>query len=125
MADKIEILARKVNDLKKQESKLRKDWEEEKNINDKSYAKIMFVVGTNHDYYQNMELANKLVVEVEKLNKSISRGIFTRNSIYNQDFNNNCVLIEVGGPESTYESVVNSLKVLARAISNYLGEYNG
>ena len=89
------------------------------------YAKIMFVVGTNYDYSLNMELANNLVEKIEKINKSISRGVFTRNSIYNQDFNNNCVLIEVGGPESSYESVVNSLKVLADAINSYLGDNNG
>ena len=32
-------------------------------------------------------------------------GISDNVSIYNQDYNKNCVLIEVGGPESTYESV--------------------
>lgn len=86
------------------------------------YAKIMFVVGTNYDYSVNMSVANSIVENIEKINNNISRGIFTRNSVYNQDFNNNCVLIEVGGPESTYESVINSLEVLARAINNYIGE---
>ena len=88
------------------------------------YAKIMFVVGTNYDYYPNMQVSEQLVKEIEKINKSISRGIFTRNSIYNQDFNDNCILIEVGGPESTYESITNSLEVLARAINNFIGEEN-
>ncbi len=87
------------------------------------YAKIMFVMGNNYDYYDNLAVAEKLVSEVEKMNKTISRGIFTRkNSVYNQDFNKNCVLIEVGGPDSTYESVSNTLSVLALAIKNYLGE---
>ena len=89
------------------------------------YAKIMFVVGTNYDYEVNMNVAKNIISEIEKINKSISRGIFTRNSIYNQDFNNNCVLIEVGGPESSYDSVSNSLKILARAINNYIGDKNG
>lgn len=87
------------------------------------YAKIMFVMGNNYDYQDNLLVATKLVNEIEKINKNISRGIFTRkNSVYNQDFNKNCVLIEVGGPDSTYESVSNTLKVLALAIKNYLGE---
>ena len=86
------------------------------------YAKIMFVVGTNYDYSINMQVASSLVTRIENINKSISRGIFTRNSIYNQDYNDNCVLIEVGGPESSYESVTNSLKILARAIKDYVGE---
>ena len=89
------------------------------------YAKIMFVVGTNYDYEVNMNVAKDIIKYIEKSNKSISRGIFTRNSIYNQDFNNNCVLIEIGGPESSYESVSNSLKVLAHAINNYIGDKNG
>ena len=92
------------------------------NVNGKDYAKIMFVVGTNYDYQENMNVANSLIREIENINKDISRGVFTRFSVYNQDYNKNCVLIEVGGPESTYESVSNSLSVLASAINNYLGE---
>lgn len=93
------------------------------NIDGKDYAKIMFVMGNNYDYQDNLNVATKLVEEVEKINKGISRGIFTRKkSVYNQDFNKNCVLIEIGGPESTYESVSNTLNVLALAIKNYLGE---
>lgn len=92
-------------------------------VEGKDYAKIMFVMGNNYDYKDNLDVATKLVNELEKINKDISRGIFTRkNSVYNQDFNKNCVLIEIGGPESSYESVSNSLKILALAIKNYIGE---
>ena len=72
-----------------------------------------------------LALFERINKTLEKINKSISRGIFTRNSVYNQDFNDNCVLIEVGGPESSYESVSNSLKILAQAINNYIGDING
>lgn len=91
-------------------------------IDGKDYAKIMFVLATNYDYKDNEQVVNKLLNELESINKNISRGIFISNYIYNQDFNNNCILIELGGPESTYESIVNSLDVLALAIKNYLGE---
>lgn len=91
-------------------------------LDDKDYAKIMFVVGTNHDYSNNIKVVNGLIENIESINKSISRGIFTRNYIYSQDYSGNCVLIELGGPESTYESISNSLDVLALAIKNYLGE---
>ncbi len=91
-------------------------------IDNKDYAKIMFVVGTNYDYQENINVANSLIREIEKINKSISRGVFTRFSVYNQDYNKNCVLIELGGPESTYESISNSLEILSLAIKNYLGE---
>lgn len=89
-------------------------------VDGKDYAKIMFVVGTNYDYEENMNVAKKIIEEIENINPKISRGVFTRYSTYNQDFNKNCVLIEVGGPESTYESISNSLGVLSEAINNYL-----
>jgi len=91
-------------------------------VDGKDYAKIMFVLATNYDYSVNEQVVNNLLYEIEKINKSISRGIFISEYTYNQDFNNNCVLIELGGPESTYESIVNTLEVLALAIKNYLGE---
>lgn len=91
-------------------------------INGTDYAKIMFVVGTNYNYTENMNVAKGIVEEIENINKDISRGVFTRKSVYNQDYNTNCVLIEIGGPESTYTSISNTLEVLALAISNYLGE---
>ena len=92
-------------------------------VDNKDYAKIMFVVGMNHDYTYNMEVVDKLINEIESINKEISRGKYLRKTaIFNQDFNNNCVLIELGGPESTYESISNSLSVLALAIKNYLAE---
>ena len=91
-------------------------------VDNKDYAKIMFVVGLNYDYKENMALVDSLIIEIEKINKDISRGKFLRKSSkYNQDYNKSCVLIELGGPESTYESITNSLKVLALAINNYFG----
>ena len=41
------------------------------------------------------------------------------NGIYNQDINNNCILIEVGGVENTIEEVYNTMD----AISNILYKY--
>ena len=91
-------------------------------VDEKDYAKIMFVVGLNHDYKNNMIVVDKLINEIEKINKSISRGKFLRKSSkFNQDYNPNCILIELGGPESTYESLINSLEVLSSAINNYFG----
>lgn len=92
-------------------------------VNEKDYAKIMFVIGTGYNNENNLNVVNSLIENIELINKDISRGLFTRNgSIYNGDFNKNCVLIELGGPESTYTSISNSLDVLSLAIKNYLGE---
>ena len=92
-------------------------------IDKKDYAKLMLVVGKDYDYEENMKVALEIIKNIESINKDISRGIFTREKgKYNQDYNKNCILIEIGGPESTYESISNSIEVLSLAIKNYLGE---
>lgn len=89
-------------------------------VDGKDYAKIMFVVGTGHDYSENLKVVNTLIKNIENINKSISKGIFTRGYKYNQDFNKNCVLIEIGGPESTFTSISNTIDVLSLAIKQYI-----
>lgn len=91
-------------------------------IDGKDYAKILFVIGTKGEYQGNMSVAESIDNEIKKINPSISRGIFTRYSTFNQDFSPNNIIIEVGGVDSSYESVSNSLSVLALAIKNYLGD---
>lgn len=97
-------------------------------INGKSYARILFVLGLENINY----LENKKVMEFMEdfLNANyygISRGIFERegpgvNGVYNQDFSNNCVLIEVGGEYNTTEEVANTIEVIAEMINAYVGE---
>ena len=91
-------------------------------IDGKDYAKILFVIGTKGEYQGNMSVAESIDNEIKKINPSISRGIFTRYSTFNQDFSPNNIIIEVGGVDSSYESVSNSLSVLALAIKKYLGD---
>ena len=59
--------------------------------------------------------------EIKKINSKISRGILEKPYVYNQNFNSNCILIELGAEHSTYESISNSIEILAQAINNYLG----
>ena len=72
-------------------------------IDGKKYARVLFVVGLEHDNYQeNLNLANYLNDEVKKFNGNLSRGVLQKkgsgvNGIYNQDFNKNTILIEFGG----------------------------
>ena len=96
-------------------------------IGDKSYAKILFVVGLSHDNYkENLNVAKKLnSIIVSKAN--ISRGIMQKssanaNGVYNQDLNSNVVLIEVGGYQNKYSEVDNTLEILAEVIKEYLDE---
>lgn len=97
-------------------------------IDELRYAKILFVVGTdNPDYAKNQDMAKKLNAILEKLNPSLSRGISLRGGtgyqgIYNQDYSEYTLLIEVGGTYNTIDEVNRSLKVLAEVISTYIKE---
>ena len=95
-------------------------------IDGKKYARVLFVVGLEHDNYQeNLNLATYLNDEVKKFNGNLSRGVLQKkgsgvNGIYNQDFNKNTILIEVGGQYNHIEEVNNTLKVIANIIYDYL-----
>lgn len=90
------------------------------------YAKMMFVVGLKHENYQpNLDLANALNEKIKAIDSSLTRGVLQKdnagaNGIYNQDFDPNTILIEVGGQYNYIEEVNNSLKVFARVLYDYL-----
>lgn len=96
-------------------------------INNYSYAKMMFVIGMNHDNYKkNEELMLKLNEFLTRGYKGLMREPFYgKNSRYNQHFNENVMLIEIGGPESTISEVSLSVKAFAESLSNLLGEDYG
>lgn len=94
----------------------------------KNFARFLFVVGLEHEKYDNnlnnaMTLDNKIETKCQKL----SRGIMKKsgkgvNGIYNQDFDENVFLIEVGGQYNNIEEVKNSVKLLADVIFDYVKE---
>ena len=96
-------------------------------IYDKNYAKILFVIGTEHEnYQQNLSIATSLNNLIQKKYPSLTRGIITKggtnvNGIYNQDLSENSILIECGGYQNTLEEVMNTLDILADIIKEYLG----
>lgn len=98
--------------------------------NDKKYARIMFVVGKKYDTYEkNLALAKKLNEMIKEKVPNLSRGVLEKggpgaNGIYNQDFNPNTILIEVGGQYNYIEEVNNTLKVVADVLYDYLGGLN-
>lgn len=91
--------------------------------NNKKYAKIMFVVGIEHNNYKkNLELASDLNYKINMKLPGISRGISKKggrnvNGIYNQDLSQNALLIEVGGIENTIEEIYNTMEVIALVLS--------
>jgi stage II sporulation protein P len=93
-------------------------------INNINYAKVMFVVGGNHDNYKyNYELMDDLNKRIKSINSNLSRGIFLRRtSNYNQDLDSKIILIELGGIENTKEEVNNTIKILSKVLADYLNE---
>ena len=97
-------------------------------INGKNYARVMFLVGLEHKNYQkNLELATRLDELIRQFDSTLSRGIYQKegpgvNGIYNQDFNSNTILIEVGGQYNTIEEVANTIEAIALVFKDYLGE---
>ena len=95
-------------------------------IGDKTYAKVMFLLGLeNPNYKENLKLMESMNNYLDKNYKGLSRGIYKKegrgvNGVYNQDFDANTFLIEVGGVGNTIEEVSNSLKVIANCIYNYI-----
>lgn len=95
-----------------------------------SYAKILFVVGTdNGKYVENRAFAVKLEEILTGISKELSRGVSLRGGVgyqgvYNQDYSDHALLIQVGGVHNTIDEVNRSLKVLANVIATYIKEEN-
>lgn len=90
-------------------------------INNEEYAKIMFVQNVN--YKDNITLANKLNDILNEKYSGITRGIYNKYvDNFNQDLNNNVLLIELGGNTNTFEQVNNSIDALAYSIKELLNE---
>lgn len=90
-------------------------------INNEEYAKIMFVQNVN--YKNNITLANKLNNILNEKYSGITRGIYNKYvDNFNQDLNNNVLLIELGGNTNTFEQVNNSIDALAYSIKELLNE---
>ena len=99
-------------------------------INNKTYARILFVVGLEHSNYQkNLNLANELNELFDKKYKGISRGVYKKegasvNGIYNQDISSNVMLIELGGVDNNIDEVMNTINVISEILSIYINEYD-
>lgn len=88
-------------------------------IDDKSYAKVMFVINEN---LPNMKTANDLN-EILSSKLDISKGIYHKKiSNFNQDLSENVILIEMGGNNNTFSEVENSIPILADSIKDYVNE---
>ena len=98
------------------------------NINGKDYAKVLFVVGLeNENYEKNLEVVTKLNNIILSKYPNLTRGIMKKqgsgvNGIYNQDLNENVILIELGSNENNIDEINNTLDILKDVIGEYLNE---
>lgn len=94
-------------------------------IDGEEHAKIMLVVGAEHDQYErNLKLATVLHELIEENYQGLSRGVITKkgpgnNGIYNQDLLENAVLIEFGGHENTLDELYRTADIVAEVFSDY------
>lgn len=83
-------------------------------ISDKSYAKILFVIGLeNNNYEKNLKFTEEINTCLNKNYPTLSKGIYKKqgagvNGIYNQDFSPYTILVEIGGYENTINEIMNS-----------------
>lgn len=83
-------------------------------INDKSYAKILFIVGLENSKYQNnLNFTTEIDNCLNEKYPALSKGIYKKsgagvNGVYNQDFSPFVILVEMGGYENTTTEVLNS-----------------
>lgn len=95
-------------------------------VGDKSYAKILFLIGLeNANYQENLDFTNKISDLLNQKVKGLSKGIYKKegplvNGVYNQDFSNRVILIEVGGNENTIDEVYRSLIVLGEVLDEVI-----
>ena len=99
------------------------------NINNKSYAKILFLIGLeNPNYQENLSFTEKLNNLINQKYPHLSKGIYKKggpgvNGVYNQDFSKYLILVEMGGYQNTPIEVLNSSLALAECFMEVINEY--
>ena len=97
-------------------------------IDGKDYAKILFLIGLeNPNYEKNLLLTEKINNKLNEYYPGLSKGILRKggegvNGIYNQDFNENVILVEMGGYENTTTEVLNSSLAFAKCFMEAINE---
>jgi len=99
-------------------------------IDGKSYAKILFIVGLENPSYQdNLVFTEKINNKIDEYYPNLSKGIYKKegpgvNGVYNQDFSKNTILIEIGGYENTTVEVLNTTLAFSKCFLEVINEEN-
>ena len=98
------------------------------NINNKSYAKILFIIGMeNPNYEDNLIFTTKINNILDEKYNGLSKGILKKqgpgvNGVYNQDFSPNTILIEIGGVDNTVDEVLNTTIAFAECFMEVISK---
>ncbi len=99
-------------------------------IDGKDYAKIIFLLGLeNPNYKENNEFIEKINNKVNNYYPGLSKGIYKKegpgvNGVYNEDFSNRLILVEIGGHENTTSEVLNTAIAFSKCYLEVLDEEN-
>ncbi|MFP7477842.1 stage II sporulation protein P [Terribacillus saccharophilus] len=99
-----------------------------KEIDGKTYAKVVFVVGAeNKEFEKNLKLATDLHKKIEAEYPGLSRGVITKqgagvDGVYNQDVSDKAALLEIGGAENTLEEATLTAELFAEIFADYYWE---
>jgi stage II sporulation protein P len=94
-------------------------------IDGKSYARVLFVVGTANPHFEkNQEMAKKIDAILYKKYPGLSRGVIGKNKtkgngVYNQDLSDHSLLIEFGGVDNNMDELYRSAEAVADAVAEY------
>ena len=98
------------------------------NIDGKDYAKVIFLIGLeNENYEKNLEFTEKINNKLNEYYPNLSKGIYKKsgpgvNGVYNQDFNEHTILIEIGGNENTTSEVLNTTLAFSKVFMEVINE---
>lgn len=100
-------------------------------INGKSYAKTIFLIGLENDNYnENLEFTTKINDKLNEKYPNLSKGIYKKggegvNGVYNQDNSKYTILLEIGGPENNTTEVLNSTLAFADCFMEVISNNEG
>jgi len=95
-------------------------------IDGKTHARILFVVGLEHENYQaNLREAVRLNRMINERFPGLSRGIMQKagprvNGVYNQDVSRFAKLIEIGSHTNYFEEIYNTINIIAPIYAEYV-----
>ncbi|MDN4492557.1 stage II sporulation protein P [Ureibacillus aquaedulcis] len=97
-------------------------------IDGMDFAKIGLVVSkTTENYEANKAFASRIHEKLEQLYPGLSQGVFEKGvnpkNTYNQDLQENSVLLNIGGVENTFEETYRTADALAEVIKEIIEEY--